>query len=399
MQDHANETLIEACKGRIKALALTGIRSEYDLFYPLLKILQADKAFELGVVVCGAHLTSLHDYSVRQIEKDGFRIAEKLETLLYSSSALGKTKSAGILLMGLAQVLEREKPDLLLVIGDREEAIIGALAGGYMCVPVVHLAGGDHTHPEGGDVDEEVRHATTKLSHIHLTMAEEHSQRIQRLGEEKWRIFTVGSGGIDRLRADEGMSRTELSEILGPTILKDYMVLIYHPLSSEIGQAGKQMKTILDACINSGMDVFIGAPNSDPGFQDIERVINEYSVQPAVHLYRNLPRRTFASLLKHAACLLGNSSLALHEASFLGLPSINIGQRQRQRLAGDNVQFIEVDPDQILLAIKEAINPKYRENLSKGCSPYGDGHMAERTVQILKTLPSREKLLAKMITY
>ena len=396
----SNEGLLDACGGRIKVLALTGIRSEYDLLYPLLVALRDDPAFELGVVAAGAHPTPLHDYSLQHILDDGIPVVEVIENLLYSDSFAAKAKSSGLLLTALAQTLDREKPDLLITLGDREEVVIGGLAGSYMSIPVVHLAGGDHTHPVGGDVDEEVRHAATKLSHVHLTMAEAHSERVVRLGEDPARVFTVGSGGIDRLRTHPGLDRQQLAGLLGEDVLGDYLLLIHHTVSSTTDVAADEMRLILEICIETGLPVFVGSPNSDPGHQSIVAVIESFGSNPRVHPYRNLPRDAFTGLLRHARCLIGNSSLGLHEAPYIGLPTINVGERQRGRLAGENVQFVDVDKAAILAALDKALHdPVYREKVMAGPSPYGDGHMAERAVQILKDLPSRERLLAKCLTY
>jgi GDP/UDP-N,N'-diacetylbacillosamine 2-epimerase (hydrolysing) len=394
-----NETLLEECDGHIRVLALSGIRSEYDLLYPLLNQLEQDPCFDLGVIVCGAHLSSLHNYSVREIETDGFRIVERIENLLYSDSTASKARSAGILLQSLAPVLARENPDLLLVLGDREESVVGALAGSYVGVPVVHLAGGDHTHPISGNVDEEVRHATTKLSHIHLTMAEAHSERVRRLGEEPWRVFTVGSGGVDRLRTHPGLSRDALAGVLGPDVEQDYLLLIHHPLGHDPAQGGEEIRVILEQCLRLGMPVFVGAPNSDPGSQGVIEVIEAYAGRPGVHLYRNLDRDAFAGLLRHASCLLGNSSLGLHEAGYLGVPVINVGERQRGRLAGSHVQFVDATAEAVGQALQRALDPGYRQALRPGTSLYGDGYMAERAADILRRLPTKRALLAKNMTY
>ncbi|RMG33519.1 MAG: UDP-N-acetylglucosamine 2-epimerase (hydrolyzing) [Gammaproteobacteria bacterium] len=394
------ETLLEACGGRIRVVALTGIRSEYDLLFPLLLALDADSAFDLGVIASGVHPTPLHGHSLRHIEEDGFRVAAVIENLLYADSRSAKARSAGILLTSLAEVLSREAPDLLLVLGDREEAVVGALAGTYLGVPVVHLAGGDHTHPVGGNVDEEVRHAATKLSHVHLTMAEAHSERVRRLGEEAWRVHTVGSGGIDRLRLFPGLDRAALAEILGEAVRGDYLLVIHHPVSSAIGSAAGEMRLILEAGLATGLPLFVGAPNSDPGAAGILEVIDAYAADPRVQVYRNLPRDAFTALLRHARCLLGNSSLGLHEADYLGLPVVNVGERQRGRSAGPHVQFVDASRAAIEGALERALHDAaYRAGLQAGQSLYGDGHMAERSVEILKSLPVKERLLAKRLTY
>lgn len=385
---------------KTKVLALTGIRSEYDLMFPLLQALDKDPIFELGIVVSGAHLSPLHHYSVQQIEKDGFRIVERIENLLYSNSLLGKAKSSAILMEALAQTLEREKPDLLLVLGDREEAVIGALTASYMNIPVVHLAGGDNTNPEGGNVDEQIRHATTKLSHIHFTMMGEHTERILKMGEEPWRVFTVGSGGVDRLRMEPTLSKEELATQLGEGVTKDYAVLIYHPLNSNLEAASHEITLCFETLLKANLHVYVGFPNSDPGSQDIIRVIQQYANHPNVNTYQNLPRNLFVNLLRYAKCLMGNSSLALHEAPYFCLPAINVGERQKGRIAGRNVQFVQADVDEMKAALQKALyDRQYHQEIEQDRFIYGDGYMAEKAVNILKQLPPKEKLLAKKIMY
>lgn len=392
-------TLLTECRGSIKVLALTGIRSEYDLFFPLLKQLDADPSFKLGVIVCGAHLTDLHKQSVEQIELDGFWIAERLETLLHSNSRMGKVKSSGGLLTALAQTLEREKPDLLLVLGDREEPLMGSLSGLYLGIPVVHLAGGDSIL--GGCPDEWTRHATTKMSHIHLTMCSEHSQRLLGMGEEPWRVHTVGSGGVDRLRLQPSLSKEDLYEKVGEGVLADYGVLIVHALmDNHCEEGGEQVKICLEASLKSGLNLFVGAPNSDPGYQSVNQVIQEFSQRPEVTLYHNLPRSLFINLLRQAKCLIGNSSLAFHEAAFLGLPAVNVGDRQQGRLSAGNVSSVPFDADLVFKAVqKAAFDPDYRSGIRKGNTLYGDGYMAGRSVDILKQLPGKLRLLKKRMTY
>ena len=391
--------LLQECGGRIKVLALTGIRSEYDLLFPLLQALSLDGAFDLGVVVCGAHLTDLHNYSVRQVEADGLRIVERLETLLHSSSRLGKVKSSGLLLTALGQTLAREEPDLLLLLGDREEVVVGSLAGLYLGIPVVHLAGGDSLH--GGCPDEWVRHAATKMSHLHLAMAEAHAQRLRQLGEEPWRVHTVGSGGVDRLRREPTLSLESLSTTLGAAVFSPYAVFLFHSLmDAQCQQGGEQVALCLEGTLETGLHLFVGAPNSDPGYREVAQVIEQYGQRAEVTLYRHLPRSTFVSLLRHARCLVGNSSLAFHEAPFLGLPAVNIGDRQQGRLAANTIQSVPFDRQAIRQAVQRAaFDPDYRGSVQAGDTLYGDGYMAERTVALLKNLPDKATLLAKQMTY
>ena len=397
-----DKTLLEEKGGVIKALALTGIRSEYDLLYPLLKKMDQDSSFDLGVVVSGAHLTSLHNYSVNQIREDGFTIVEEIDTYNLSNDTAEKVNSIGSLLQHLSKVLEREKPDLLMVLGDREEVIVAGVAGSYMRIPVVHLAAGDATYPEGGDVDEEIRFAASKLSHVFLTMNEEHSHRMKLLGEEEWRIHTVGNPGLDKILETPRLSRAELSSSLGENILSDYAVFIYHVLSS-YDQESVEREVVfgIEAALSKGIKLFIGAPNSDPGFEWVEEIYERYQNHSDIVFYRNLPRTEFVNLLIHAKLLLGNSSLGIHEAGFLGLPVVNIGQRQVGRMVDDQVVFVSgKDSRSIEEAIEQAaFNQEYRSKLSFGQSVYGDGKMVEKSIEVLKNLPSKNALLAKKLTY
>jgi GDP/UDP-N,N'-diacetylbacillosamine 2-epimerase (hydrolysing) len=231
-------------------------------------------------------------------------------------------------------------------------------------------------------------------------MAEEHSQRIIKMGEEPWRVHTVGSGGIDRLRIEQGLTLEQLEHLAGNSVKEAYVVLIYHALSSEIAQAKQELNYCIRACLANNVHLYLGAPNSDPGFQDILNEIKTFEGDPRIHQYNNLPRNAFITLLRNAQCLVGNSSLAFHEAGYIGLPAVNIGERQRGRLCGDNVQFADATYSSIFEAVKKALyDISYRKSLKTGSSIYGDGHMAQRSVAVIKQLPDKRTLLAKKITY
>lgn len=380
-----------------RVLAVTGIRSEYDLMYPLLNKLNNSNEFELFIVVTGAHLTSLHNYSVNHIINDGFNIAAKIETPIQNDIPSQRVESCAIFMQHLCRVITEFSPDLLLVLGDREEPLITAVAGGYLGVPIIHLAGGDSTLPDGGNVDEQARHATTKLSHIHLTMTESHSDRLLRLGEEPWRIHTVGSGGLDRLRLTPNLSREELHHRTELNVTRPYAVLIHHPLNDNASQAIKEINAAKSAIADFNLNLIVGLPNSDPGSSQI---IKHIGTLKGVDTYSNLDRLDFVNLLRHSEILLGNSSLAFHEADFLGLPAINIGERQRSREHGGQVIFCDGNIEEVREAVNTALSDvKFREKLQANCGLYGDGYMADKAYEVLKLLPDRNQLLAKHMTY
>lgn len=390
-------------KKPVKVLALTAIRSEYDLLYPLMRGLQADPDFEVGFIVVGAHLTPLHDHSIRLIEADGFDIVAKIENFQFNESGNtvnSRVKSAARLLDGLSDALTSANPDFLVYLGDREEPLMAAVACNYLGIPSIHIAGGDNAHPVGGDVDEEARHATTKLSHIHLTMTEAHTRRILQMGEEPWRIRTVGNPGLDRLRTEPEITSGDMVAALGPKANGNYIVLVYHAVSSAVGQAPNELRTTIEECIATGHNVFIGAPNNDPGYADLMRVTESFREHERLHIYKNLPRSIFTTMLKRAQAIVGNSSLGLLEAGFIGVPAINVGERQRERLAGINVQFVDGDSVNIRAALQTALfDATYREKVHRADSIYGDGFMVDRSIQFIKSLPERSSLLAKRISY
>ena len=389
--------LLEESHQCISVMAVTGIRSEYDLMYPLLNEMHNSPFFNVSVVVTGAHLTSLHNYSVKEIEQDGFTICSRIETTIEQDDVTNRVLSCSLLMKGLGDTIAKHSPDLLLVLGDREEPLVAAMVGNYMNVPIVHLAGGDSTNPEGGNVDEQSRHATTKLSHLHLTMTPSHSERILKLGEEAWRVHTVGSGGVDRLRLTPHLSRDALRKATALHTESRYAVFIHHPLNGDFNTAKLEINAGVKKAVQAGLHVIIGVPNSDPGSSEIVKFINELK---GVQVYKNLTRDAFINLLRHADLLIGNSSLAFHEADYLGLPAINIGERQRGREHSGNVIFCDSTYDAVEDAIQTALyDDTFRDHLNPNESLYGDGFMATRVLKILLDLPIKRKMFAKQITF
>jgi len=398
-----NKKLLKQCKGKIRVAVLTAIRSEYDLLHPLIKALNDAKDFDVGVIVAGAHLTKLHNYSVKNIENDGFKIISKIKNFTMSNlgnTPRGRVESSGKLLQKISVELDKYAPDLFIFLGDREEALVAAMASLYLGIPSIHIAGGDNACPEGGDVDEEARHATTKLSHLHLTMAKAHENRLKKLGEERWRIKTVGNPGLDRIRNEPPIEINQILRKFSISKGSKYLILIYHAISSGVSVAPRELELCIKAGLKTNLDIFIGSPNSDPGYKDLLAVIEKYKSNPKIHVYNNFPRGDFISLLRNAELIIGNSSLGILEASFIGLPCINVGQRQVGRLAGNNVQFVKPKLSEISPALEKAIHDKrYIKSVKDSKSIYGDGFMVKKALEFIRDLPSKELILAKKITY
>ena len=376
-----------------KILAITGIRSEYDILYPVLKELQEDREFDLKIVVTGAHLSDWHGFTLDKIIKDGFKIADKIDYLLMTNRKTQRSKGVGLLIEGLTQTVERESPDLLLVVGDREESIATCIVGNYMDILVAHIGGGD---PVYGNADDPIRMACSKLAHIHFVTAREYAENLKKLGEEEFRICFSGNPALNNIVTTKEIDRKTLSEFLNLDINNhDYIVLLKHPLSSEVDEAYNQMKITMEA-VKSFSDKYnykvIGIyPNTDPGSYDIIKIINEYSNEN-IKFYKTLPREIFVNLMRNAKALVGNSSMGILEAPLYKLPVVNIGNRQKGRLNAGNVEFVEYSMNKIIKAIEKAcFDENYRKEVMKLGNPYGDGTAHKKIVKFLKQVDLNDK--------
>ncbi len=380
-------------------LAVTGIRSEYDILSSVFHSIDKHPALDLNVAVTGAHLSENYGNTIDEIEKDGFKIVDRIESLLSGNAESLRVKGLGIQLQGLVQTVLRIKPDFLLVLGDREESISTALISTYMNIPLIHISGGDRVV---GNIDDQIRHSVTKLAHIHLTTNIESKNRVISLGEQKFRVYNVGNPGLDRLVKTKKLSRSELSKSLNFQLSKHepYIVVIQHALSSEVDQAYHQMKITLEAVKKMEVKTIISFPNSDAGGMGIIKAIDEFKNLPFIYTAKNIPRLEFVNLLRGAACLIGNSSAGILEAPLLKIPVINIGNRQKGRLHSENVEFVAHNKHKIIGAINKAMfDEKYIARVKKCSNPYGNGKSSDKIAEIIASVKIDDKLLIKDITY
>lgn len=369
---------------RRRILAFTGIRSDYDLMAGVYRELHASPDVELGLLVSGAHLSPTYGLSVRNIEADGFPIVARLESLIDGNTRSARLKSLAILLQDSIQTVVHWRPDLILYPGDREDVMAGALAGAYLGIPTAHFFGGDHA--SDGNVDNPVRHAASKLSSLHFVVHDHHRRRLEAMGEDPRRIQVVGNPALDRFRIEARVERSALLSPFGFDPVLPFVVLIFHPILGHETSAGEQFRMVMDAVMRDGLNVFVSAPNADAGNKDILEAIRTYEAHPRVRYFGNLDRNAFINLMREAAFIIGNSSAGILEAASVPIPAINVGERQRGRLAGENVIFVDADPAQIdgaiLLARSESFLAKVREVVN----PYGDGHSSERCARLLRAL-------------
>jgi GDP/UDP-N,N'-diacetylbacillosamine 2-epimerase (hydrolysing) len=382
-----------------KILVITGIRSEYDILYPVLRSIKKHSALELQTIVTGTHCSNKFGKTEQLVIKDGFPIAERIESLLDSDTPGSRIKSAGIQITGLVQTIERIKPHIILVAGDREEAITGALCGAYMNIPVAHMCGGDYAE---GNVDDSVRHAVTKLAHLHFPMSLKSKQRIIDQGEESWRIHCTGNPAIDRLLDTPKISKNKLSKKLKFDVTqKPLLLVIQHAITSEINKAYNQMSKTLEAVAALKYPAIISYPNSDAGSKHIINAIETYAPEiPNTLVYQNLPRQEFVNLLRTVDVLVGNSSLGILEAPALKLPAVNIGNRQKGREHTDNVLFVKHNVQDICSGINKALYDKtFRKKLENCENPFGDGQAGIKIADYLAKAKLDKHLLIKKWTF
>jgi GDP/UDP-N,N'-diacetylbacillosamine 2-epimerase (hydrolysing) len=373
---------------RIKIIATTGIRSEYHILYPVINKLRSN-GHQVKLIISGAHLSAWHGSSMKKIEEDGFEIADNVDCLFSTNRTTQRVKGIGSLLTGISQCVEREKPDLLIYVGDREEGIATALVANYMDILFAHLSGGD---PVWGNADDPIRFAISKLAHIHFPFATDYANNLRKIGEEDFRIFHSGNPSLDNIKHTKKISIQQLSKNLNYELKKEnYIVLIQHPLSSEKSEAGFQMRKTLESvkkfCIKYNYKAVGIYPNTDPGSYDILDAIEEYKDLNIFGFFKNLSHSDFVNLMTNASALIGNSSMGILEAPFYKLPVVNVGKRQSGRLNAGNVEFVDYDENIILTALERAcFDEKYRKIVKKLNNPYGQGNASEIIVNVIENI-------------
>lgn len=364
-----------------KIAVFTGTRAEYGLLYWLLKDLQEDPDIQLQLLVSAMHLSPEFGMTYQQIEADGFTITEKVEMLLSSDSAVGTAKSIGLGVLGFADALERMKPDVLVVLGDRFEALAVTQAAMILRIPIAHIHGGEITE---GAYDDAIRHAITKLSLLHFTSTETHRNRVIQLGEHPSRVFNVGAVGLDHLQRSKMLSLAELSASLNFKLEQPYFLVTYHPVTLASEPATASFENLLKALDKFPQhQIILTYPNADDGGREIIPLLEAYAKkQPArVLAIPSLGQQRYLSAVKHAAAVVGNSSSGIIEVPSFKVPTINLGERQRGRLAAASVFSCPSNT----AAIIETLQLALKIDLSQVVNPYGKGKASEAILEQLKT--------------
>ncbi|WP_053979374.1 UDP-N-acetylglucosamine 2-epimerase [Marinagarivorans algicola] len=370
----------------MKIAVFTGTRAEYGLLYWLLKDIQSDSTLELQLLVSGTHLSPDHGLTYQAIEEDGFVINEKIEVLLSGDTPVSVAKSVGLGVLGYTDALERMKPDFLVVLGDRFEALAVVQVSMLLRIPVVHLHGGEITE---GAYDDSIRHAISKLSYIHCASMEVYRHRIIRMGEDPSRVFNVGAIGLDHLRRTKLMTRRELSSSLCFTLDKPFFILTYHPVTLADEGPEKTCESILSAIdLFPDYNVIITYPNADDGGKKIIPILERYAKTNPLRalVVPSLGQLRYLSAVKECSAVLGNSSSGVIEVPSFKRATVNIGARQRGRVSACSVVDCGVEVNEIHDAISEVLSVAFAEVLNNVKNPYGSGNASKKVIEAIKNV-------------
>lgn len=381
--------------GEKKFLFITGSRGEWGYIRPLLRLIQKRTDVCAKLVVTNMHLLPAYGNSFKEIEADGFKIDYKINMSLDGYSHYTMAKSLGIFMMSLPDIIENDKPDWIVLAGDRGEQLIGAIIGGFTYTPVAHIQAGELS----GNIDGMTRHAIGKYAHLHFAANQDAADRLIKLGEEKFRVYNVGAPQIDEMVDGQVSGVAELEKKYYLKLQEGFILTVMHPTTEEFGQADDQIRSVCNALNKFKLPKILIMPNNDAGSAVVIRAWNKYK-KGEYHIFKNLKREDYLGLLKNCQCLVGNSSSGLLEAPTFKVPAVNIGHRQHLRLRGINVIDTNFNEHQIIAAIEKAMSSQFLANLAQHCvNPYGDGQSSKKILDILLKTKIDSHLLVKNLTY
>jgi UDP-hydrolysing UDP-N-acetyl-D-glucosamine 2-epimerase len=364
-----------------KICIATGTRAEYGLLNPLMTLLKQDKAIELQIVATAMHLSPEFGMTVDEITRDGFKVNEKIEMLLSADTNTAVVKAIGLAMITASEVFKRLKPDLLVVLGDRFEMLALVTSAYLMNIPIAHIAGGETTE---GAFDEGIRHSITKMSSIHFAATEVYKKRIVQMGEDPKSVFNVGALALDNIKNLELISKEKLEKDLNLTFEGRTALITFHPATLAKESPETQFKKVLGALRKfPQLKLIFTMPNSDAGGRAVIEEIKSFTFKRNnSYAFTNLGQKRYLSVLKHVDLVIGNSSSGIIEVPFMGIPTVNIGDRQKGRIICDSVINVNCETPEIISAIKKALEKK--KNIPKIKNLYGNGNAARKIAGIIK---------------
>jgi UDP-hydrolysing UDP-N-acetyl-D-glucosamine 2-epimerase len=371
---------------------VTASRADYSHLYWPLHDLSRHPDVDLKLIVMGPHLSPEFGHTIQEIERDGPQIAARIECLLSSDTDIGMAKTIGVATLSLADCLGQMRPDLLLLIADRYEMLAPASVALALRIPIAHIEGGEISE---GAIDDAVRHALTKMSHVHFTSTCAARDRVIAMGEEEWRVHRAGAPSIDHLSRNTLYTREQLQKLLHTKLKHPSVVVAYHPVTIA-RDTTREADELFAALQELPGQILFCYPNADAGSRElIERTRQFVERNPATHMFVNLPALTYWSLLRQADLMIGNSSSGIMETPSFALPAVNVGMRQQGRERARNILDAAPDKTDILAKVALARSEDFKVSLQGMQNPYGDGHASEKIVNVLTSVPLGEHLLVK----
>ena len=380
-----------------KICVVTGSRAEYGVLYHTLKHIDESKDLELLLVATGMHLSKEFGYTVDEIIKDDFLISDRIEILMSSDTTVGIGKSIGIGVIGFTDCLKRLSPDIMLIVGDRYEIFAAATAAMSINLPIAHISGGEITEFA---IDEQIRHAITKMSHIHFVALEENAERVKQMGEEAWRVHVVGGPWVDNIKHMKKISKNNLKKILKINFSHPTILVTYHPVTLQASETGLHIKNLLDALAMIDAEIIFTYPNADAGGGIIISAIETFVKScPKAKAFKSLGSLLYLNLLSHVDLVVGNSSSGVVETQIFKLPVVNIGERQKGRLVTENIICTNTEKTSISKGIRNGLSKEFKREISNMENPYHQGGAAEKIVTVLSSIDLGPGLLRKKFIF
>lgn len=377
-----------------KIAYVSGTRADFGIMSSILKEINKSKKLSLQIYATGIHLMPKFGLTIQEVKKN-FPQTKSIKATFNRDDYSGVAMFMGQFITKVVKTFSKNRPDLVLVLGDRPEELCVAMACLYLGIPTAHFRGGERT----STFDESARHAITKLCNLHFAATQESAKRIEKMGEDKKRIHVVGEASLDVILNEKLPNREELCKLLGLNTKQKFILLTQHPVSYEVKDAGKQIRETLNAVKCFNMPVIISYPHADAGGKKIIAEIEKERGNPLFIISPSFEYKKFLAIEREAAVWVGNSSGAMVESASFGTPVVNIGTRQNNRQRGKNVLDAGYDRDSIVSAIRSSLDPKHSNQLKNLKSPWGNGKTGKKVVKILENLKINSALLNKQISY
>jgi len=378
-----------------KIAYITGTRADYGAMSSVLREINKSRDFDLSVIATGMHLMPEFGMTINEIKKQGYK-TYVVNAIYEKDNKESMANFIGKFIQLLTKKLTKIKPDIILLLGDRAEMLAGAIVGTYLAIPVVHIHGGEVT----STADEVVRHAITKLCQIHFPATKKSAKRIIKMGENPAHVYIVGAPGLDQVSNKRLLSKKETFKTLDLREKEKTILVIQHPVTTEVKQAAKHMKETMEAIKSLSLQTIVVYPNADAGGKRIISVIEKYKQYPFIKIFKNIKHKTFLSLMKNVDVMVGNSSSGIIEAPSFKLPVVNIGERQEGRERANNIIDVDYKKAEIEKAIKKAVyNKKFRSQIKKCKNPYEHGKSGKKIAGVLSKIKINRRLIQKKICY